>query len=130
MYIPQHRLPPQSCTVLLRIECNSTNNSSLASKIATAGDYLATSGSPNSWNTINNFACLPLRRIPHIPWTGTNKSILEQFRVKTKFRTIYYQRILGYFDHIVHQKSDILNRLIVMGKVEEKRPLSKTSSRT
>ena len=71
------------------------------------------------------------RRMLRIPWTAkrTNVSILNQLRIGTRLSTICYKRILGYFGHIARRSPDNLDKLIVVGKVEGKRPRGRSPSR-
>lgn len=71
------------------------------------------------------------RRMLRIPWTAkrTNKSILDQLGIKTRLSAVCYQRILGYFGHIARRQPDNLDKLVVVGKVEGKRPRGRSPSR-
>ena len=71
------------------------------------------------------------RRMLRIPWTAkrTNKSILDQLKVTTRLSTICYQRVLSYFGHIARRQPDSLDKLVVLGKVEGKRPRGRSPTR-
>lgn len=67
---------------------------------------------------------------PHT-WTDhrTNISILNELRIKDRLSTICRRRILQFFGHISRRENDNLERLIVQGKVEGKRPRGRSPTR-
>lgn len=71
------------------------------------------------------------RRMLRIPWTAkrTNKSILEQLRISTRLSTTCYERILQYFGHVARRDPPNLEKLLLVGKVEGKRPRGRVPSR-
>lgn len=71
------------------------------------------------------------RRMLRIPWTDyrTNTSILNELRIKDRLSTICRRRILQFFGHISRRENDNLERLIVQGKVEGKRPRGRSPTR-
>lgn len=58
-----------------------------------------------------------------IPWTAkrTNKSILDQLKIKSRLSIVCIQRILGYFGHVARRGPDNLEKQIMLGRVEGKR---------
>ena len=66
-----------------------------------------------------------------IPWTAfrTNASILTKLKIKKRLSTICLKRILEYFGHIARKHGDNLEKLIVTGKVEGKRPRGRSPMR-
>ena len=66
-----------------------------------------------------------------IPWTAkrTNVSILAQLHIKQRLSTICHQRILSYFGHIVRRGDENLEKLVIVGNVEGKRPRGRSPTR-
>jgi hypothetical protein len=66
-----------------------------------------------------------------ILWTAkrTNVSILSQLYINTHFSTICLRRILSYFGHIMRRGDDNLEKLIVVGEVEDKRTRGRSPTR-
>ncbi|CAH2218539.1 jg23190 [Pararge aegeria aegeria] len=64
------------------------------------------------------------KRMLRIPWTAkrTNVSILAQLGVSVRLSSICYQRFLSYFGQIMRRENDSLEKIIVMGNTEGKRP--------
>ena len=64
------------------------------------------------------------RRMLRIPWTTkrTNLSILSQLKIKDRLSAQCHRHILIYFGHIVRRGDNSLEKLIVAGNVEGKRP--------
>lgn len=73
------------------------------------------------------------RRMLQIPWTAfrTNVSILQQLKLeKTKrLSTTCLQRIVRYFGHVARRDTNNLERLMVTGKIEGKRPRGRSPKR-
>ncbi|XP_071554988.1 uncharacterized protein [Temnothorax nylanderi] len=71
------------------------------------------------------------RRMLGIPWTArrTNVSILKELNITDRLSTICRRRVLQYFGHITRRNQDNLEKLIVQGKVEGKRPRGRSPSR-
>lgn len=70
------------------------------------------------------------RRLLRIPWTArrTNESILRQLGIQTRLSTKVSQQYLRYFGHIA-RRSDGMEKLIIEGKIEGKRPRGRSPSR-
>ncbi|CAH2229951.1 jg14024 [Pararge aegeria aegeria] len=81
--------------------------------------------------TIDAFEMWCWRRTLRIPWTAkrTNISILEQLRINTRLSTLCYKNILSYFGHIVRRLPSNMDKLILVGKVEDKKPRSRSPNR-
>lgn len=64
------------------------------------------------------------RRLLRIPWTAhrTNISILRELKITTRLSSECLRRILTYFGHIARKDGSNLERLIVTGKMDGKRP--------
>ncbi|XP_072934917.1 uncharacterized protein [Epargyreus clarus] len=71
------------------------------------------------------------RKMLRIPWIAhrTNVSILKQLSIRTRLSTICLQRILEYFGHIARKSGDNLEKLMVTGKIEGKRPRGRSPIR-
>lgn len=73
------------------------------------------------------------RRMLRIPWTAhrTNISILKQLKLEKTQRlsTTCLQRILRYFGHVARRDTNNLERLMVTGKIEGKRPRGRSPKR-
>ena len=71
------------------------------------------------------------RRMLRIPWTArrTNQSILNDVGITDRLSTICRRHILQYFNHITRRGEDNLEKLIVQGKVEGRRPRGRSPSR-
>ncbi|CAH2267501.1 jg22589 [Pararge aegeria aegeria] len=71
------------------------------------------------------------RRMLRIPWTAKRKHILilSQLKIKTRLSTICLQRILSYFGHITRRGNESIEKLIVVGYVEGKRPCGRSPTR-
>ncbi|CAH2261295.1 jg21964 [Pararge aegeria aegeria] len=71
------------------------------------------------------------RRMLRIPWTAkrTNVSILAQLGVRVRLSSICYQRLLSYFGHIMRRGNDSLEKIIVTGNTEGKRPRGRSPTR-
>lgn len=54
---------------------------------------------------------------------------LHQLKSKTRFSKFSYQRILSYIGHIERKQLDNLDKLVVVGKVDEKRPRGRSPTR-
>ncbi|KAA5588615.1 hypothetical protein F3G61_31460 [Pseudomonas aeruginosa] len=67
---------------------------------------------------------------PHTVDRQENKQICSrELRIETRLSTICYQKVLGYFGHIARRPPENLERLIVVGKVEGKRPAGRPPNR-
>ncbi|KMQ81702.1 endonuclease-reverse transcriptase [Lasius niger] len=66
-----------------------------------------------------------------IPWTAhrTNISILNELEIKDRLSTICRRGILRYFGHITRRDHNNLERLIVQGRIEGRRPRGRSPSR-
>lgn len=73
------------------------------------------------------------RRMLRIPWTAhrTNVSILKQLKLEKTQRlsATCLRRIMQYFGHVARRDGNNLERLIVTGKVEGKRPRGRSPNR-
>ncbi|TLM35327.1 hypothetical protein FEC37_18570, partial [Acinetobacter baumannii] len=71
------------------------------------------------------------RRMLRIPWIGfrTNVSILKQLGIKIRLSTVCLKRILEYFGHIARKDGDILEKLMITGKVEGNRSRGRSPTR-
>lgn len=73
------------------------------------------------------------RRLLRVKWTThrTNMSILEQLKIENAQRlvTTCLQRVMRYFGHISRRDASNMERLIVTGKVEGKRPRGRSPKR-
>lgn len=71
------------------------------------------------------------RRMLRIPWTArrTNISILRELVVRTRLSSICLQRALQFFGHIARRDGNSLERLIVTGNVEGRRPRGRSPTR-
>ncbi|CAH2210972.1 jg14263 [Pararge aegeria aegeria] len=71
------------------------------------------------------------RRMLRIPWTArrTNASILRQLKITRRLSTTCLKRILEYFGHIARRDGDNLEKIVVTGKVEGKRPRGRSPIR-
>lgn len=71
------------------------------------------------------------RRMLRIPWTArrTNVSILKDIGITTKLPTVCLQRILTYFGHIARRDPNNFEKLVVVGRVNEKRPRGRSPTR-
>ncbi|CAH2208083.1 jg4661 [Pararge aegeria aegeria] len=71
------------------------------------------------------------RRMLQIPWTAhrTNVSILRQLKITRRLSTTCLKRILEYFGHIARRDGDNLEKIVVTGKVEGKRPRGRSQIR-
>ncbi|CAH2266806.1 jg7989 [Pararge aegeria aegeria] len=71
------------------------------------------------------------RRMLRIPWTAkrSNVSILSQLKIKTRLSTICLERILSYFRNITRRGNESIEKLIVVGNVEGKRPRGRSPTR-
>ncbi|CAH2227199.1 jg14603 [Pararge aegeria aegeria] len=71
------------------------------------------------------------RRMLRIPWTArrTNASILRQLKITSRLSTTCLKRILEYFGHIARRDGDNLEKIVVTGKVEGKRPRGRSPIR-
>ncbi|CAH2228347.1 jg2703 [Pararge aegeria aegeria] len=71
------------------------------------------------------------RRMLRIPWTAhkTNASILRQLKITRRLSTTCLKRIFEYFGHIARRDGDNLEKIVVIGKVEEKRPRGRSPIR-
>ncbi|CAH2230531.1 jg8859 [Pararge aegeria aegeria] len=69
------------------------------------------------------------RRMLRIPWTAhrTNASILRQLKITRRLSTTCLKRTLEYFGHIARRDGDNLEKIVVTGKVEGKRPRIKSA---
>lgn len=70
------------------------------------------------------------RRLLRIPWTAhrTNVSILQQLNIKKRLSSFISQQYLKYFGHIA-RKPEAMEKLIIEGKVEGRRPRGRSPSR-
>lgn len=80
---------------------------------------------------IDAFEMFCWRRMLRIPWTAhrTNLSILNELQVKQRLSSICMQRILKYFGHIARKPSDNLEKLMITGKMDGKRPRGRSPKR-
>lgn len=71
------------------------------------------------------------RRLLRIPWTAhrTNVSILEELGIQERLSSVVKRRILKYFGHVTRRKDDNLEKLVVQGKPEGKRPRGRSPRR-
>lgn len=84
-------------------------------------------------NRVDAFEMWCWRRLLRIPWTAhrTNISVLHQLKMKNAQRlsATCLQRIMRYFGHVARRGVDNLERLMVTGKVEGKRPRGRSPKR-
>ncbi|CAH2107939.1 unnamed protein product [Euphydryas editha] len=82
-------------------------------------------------NRIDAFEMWCWRKMLQIPWTAhrTNVSILKQLHIQTRLSTTCLKRVLEYFDHIARKDNDNLERLMITGKIEGKRPRGRSPIR-
>lgn len=84
-------------------------------------------------NRLDAFEFWCWRRLLRIPWTAhrTNVSVLEELKMDKAQRlsTVCLQRIMRYFGHIARRSMDNLERLMVTGKVDGKRPRGRSPKR-
>ncbi|CAH2269447.1 jg4477 [Pararge aegeria aegeria] len=73
---------------------------------------------------INAFEMWCWRRMLRIPWTahGTKASMLRQLKITRRLSTTCLKRILEYFGHIARRDGDNLEKIVVTGKAEGRRP--------
>jgi hypothetical protein len=59
-----------------------------------------------------------------ISWTEfrTNVSILKELRIKQRLPTLVKTRILSFFGHVSRRNNDSIERLVVQGRANGKRP--------
>ncbi|KAJ8724798.1 hypothetical protein PYW07_015756 [Mythimna separata] len=71
------------------------------------------------------------RKMLRIPWTAfrTNVSILKELKISSRLSSECLRRILKYFGHIARKDGGNLERLIVTGKVDGKRPRGRSPIR-
>ncbi|KAA5661874.1 hypothetical protein F3G64_34070 [Pseudomonas aeruginosa] len=71
------------------------------------------------------------RKMLRIPWTAfrTNVSILQELKISSRLSSECLRRILEYFGHIARKDGSNLERLIVTGKVDGKRPRGRSPIR-
>ena len=71
------------------------------------------------------------RRMLNIRWTAhrTNASILSKLKIKTRLSTTCLRKILEYFGHIARKDGDNLEKCMVTGKIEGKRPRGRSPMR-
>lgn len=71
------------------------------------------------------------RRMLRIPWTArrTNVSILKELQITERLSKECRRRILAFFGHISRKGEDCLEKLIVQGKVEGRRPRGRSPTR-
>ncbi|CAH2243650.1 jg26125 [Pararge aegeria aegeria] len=71
------------------------------------------------------------RTMLRIPWTAhrTNASILRQLKIIKRLSTTCLKRIFEYFDHIARRDGDNLEKIVITGKVEGKRPRGRSPIR-
>lgn len=71
------------------------------------------------------------RRMLRIPWTAkrANVSILNELSIKDRLSTTCYRRILQFFGHIARRDPDCLEKLVVVGSVEERRSRGRSPTR-
>lgn len=71
------------------------------------------------------------RRMLRVPWTArrTNASILDVIQEPQRLSQTVYSRILRYFGHVSRRENDNLDRLIVQGKLEGRRPRGRSPKR-
>lgn len=73
------------------------------------------------------------RKLLRIPWTArrTNKSVLEELKIakKPRLSNICLRRIFEFFGHIARKPGDDLQKLIVTGIVDGKRPRGRSPMR-
>ncbi|PZC86449.1 hypothetical protein B5X24_HaOG209168 [Helicoverpa armigera] len=80
---------------------------------------------------INAFEMWCWRRMLQIPWTAfrTNESILKLLHVKERLSTIVLKRYLRYFGHIARKPPDNIEKSILLGKRQGKRPRGRRPTR-
>lgn len=80
---------------------------------------------------IDAFEMYTWRRMLRIPWTEkrTNESILQELNITERLSKTIQRSILKYFGHIMRRKDDSLEKLIVQGKIEGKRPRGRSPTR-
>lgn len=80
---------------------------------------------------LDSFEMWAWRRLLRIPWTAhrTNVSILEELQINVRLSTIVRQRILKFFGHVSRRKDDNLEKLMIQGKIEGKRPRGRSPKR-
>lgn len=82
---------------------------------------------------IDAFEMWVWRRLLRIPWTAhrTNISVLKELKIENAQRLSQtcLSKVLKYFGHIARRSDDNLERLIVTGKVEGKRPRGRSPKR-
>ncbi|XP_077255535.1 uncharacterized protein LOC143893712 [Temnothorax americanus] len=85
----------------------------------------------NDRKRIDAFEMWCWRRMLRIPWTAhrTNASILRELGITARLSTICLRRILEYFGHIARRSGDNLEKLMVTGKMEGKRPRGRSPTR-
>jgi len=71
------------------------------------------------------------RRMLRISWTEkrTNASILEELDIHDRLSTRCRRNILKYFGHVIRRDKAGLEKLVVQGKVERKRPRGRSPTR-
>ncbi|KAL0878559.1 hypothetical protein ABMA27_003646 [Loxostege sticticalis] len=73
------------------------------------------------------------RRLLRIPWTAhrTNVSVLKELKMENAQRlsSICLHRVVSYFGHIARREANNLEKLIVTGKIEGKRPRGRSPKR-
>lgn len=85
----------------------------------------------NDRRRVDAFEMWCWRRMLRIPWTAkrTNVSILKELKVTTRLSSICLQRVLEYFGHIARKDGGNLEKLVVTGKIEGKRPRGRSPIR-
>ncbi|XP_028035907.1 uncharacterized protein LOC114247215 [Bombyx mandarina] len=71
------------------------------------------------------------RKILRIPWTAfrTNVSILQEHKISSQLSSECLCRVLEYFGHIARKDGGNLEKLIVTGTVDGKRPRGRSPTR-
>ena len=71
------------------------------------------------------------RRMLCIPWTArrTNVSILQELNVQRRLSATVRANILKFFGHITRSGEDSIERLVVQGHVEGRRPRGRSPTR-
>lgn len=71
------------------------------------------------------------RKMLSIPWTAyrTNASILKDLKITCRLSTICLRRIFEFFGHVARRRGDNLEKLLVTGKLQGKRPRGRSPMR-
>jgi hypothetical protein len=58
----------------------------------------------------------------------TNASIMEELKVPNRLSTFVNKRMLQFFGHVVRRDGENLEKIIMEGKVEGRRPRGRTAN--